>query len=90
MSSTEHYEPPPNGFRTFLIVWVTQSISIFGNGITFFATTIWLTQVLYPRDDQKPELALAISAIALPPPCRLSLARPSRGPGPTGMIASTP
>ncbi len=56
---------PANGFRTFLIVWATQSISVFGSALTFFATTIWLTQVLYPRAEQKPELAFALSAITL-------------------------
>jgi len=59
------YEPPPNGFRTFLIVWVTQSISVFGSALTFFAVTIWLTQVLYPDPAQKPELAAALAAISL-------------------------
>ena len=59
------YETPPNGFRTFLIVWVSQSVSVFGSALTFFATTIWLTQVLYPQPEQKPDLALALSAIAL-------------------------
>src|SRR5688572_11712315 len=65
MSSTENYEPPKNGFRTFLILWLTQSLSAFGSQLTFFALTIWLAQVLYPRPEQKPELALALSAIAL-------------------------
>jgi len=62
---TDHYEPPKNGFRTFLIIWATQSISVFGSALTFFAVTIWLTQVLYPRPEQKPELAFAISAVSL-------------------------
>lgn len=43
------YQPPPNGWRTFLIVWATQSISVFGSDLTFFALSIWLTQTLYPR-----------------------------------------
>jgi MFS transporter, DHA3 family, macrolide efflux protein len=59
------YEPPPNGFRTFLIVWASQAVSIFGSALTFFATTIWLTQSLYARPDQKPELAAALSAISI-------------------------
>ena len=59
------YQAPPNGFRTFLIVWVTQSISVFGSALTFFAVTIWLTQRLYPRPEQKPELAFALSAVSL-------------------------
>ncbi|HEY3315054.1 MAG TPA: MFS transporter [Bacillota bacterium] len=62
---TRPYEPPKDGFRTFLIVWVTQSISVLGSNLTFFATTIWLTQVLYPRPEQKPELAWALSAVSL-------------------------
>ena len=59
------YQAPPNGFRTFLIVWITQSISVFGSALTFFAITIWLTQTLYPLPEQKPQLALALSATAL-------------------------
>ncbi len=59
------YQPPPNGWRTFLIVWFTQSISVFGTALTFFSVTIWLTQTLYPRPEQKPELALALSVVSL-------------------------
>lgn len=65
MSSTENYEPPKNGWRTFVIMWLTQSISAFGSQLTFFALTIWLAQTVYPMPEQKPELALALSAIAL-------------------------
>ncbi|HYP40202.1 MAG TPA: MFS transporter [Chloroflexia bacterium] len=65
MSATEHYEAPPNGFRTFLILWVTQSLSAFGSALTFFAITIWLAQTLYPREEQKPQLAFALTAISL-------------------------
>lgn len=57
--------PPPNGFRTFLIVWGTQSISVFGSALTLFAINIWLTQTLYPLPSQKPQLAAALSAINL-------------------------
>src|SRR3954471_6436168 len=62
---TKPYEPPPNGFRTFLIIWGSQSISVFGSALTFFAITIWLTQVLYPRPEQKPELAGALAVVSL-------------------------
>jgi DHA3 family macrolide efflux protein-like MFS transporter len=65
LNSVEHYDPPTNGFRTFIIVWATQSISLVGNGITFFATIIWLTQVQYPDPDQKAQLGLAISLVSL-------------------------
>jgi MFS family permease len=46
-------------------VWATQSLSVLGSGVAFFALTIWLAQVLYPRPEQKPELAAAISLISL-------------------------
>lgn len=59
------FTPPPHGFRTFLILWASQSVSVFGSAVTFFAITIWLTQVLYPSPDQKPQLALALSAVSL-------------------------
>ncbi|MBI1742671.1 MFS transporter [Candidatus Acetothermia bacterium] len=59
------YQPPPHGFRTFLIVWATQSISVFGSALTFFSLTIWLTQVLYPHPEQKVELAFALSWVSL-------------------------
>ncbi len=62
---TSEYTPPANGFRTFLIVWGTQSISVFGSALTFFALNIWLLQSLYPKPEQKPQLALAISAMGL-------------------------
>lgn len=59
------YEPPAHGFRTFLILWATQSVSVFGSALTFFAITIWLTQVRYPAEAQKAELAFALSANSL-------------------------
>ena len=62
-STAQAYQPPANGFRTFLIVWITQSVSVFGSALTFFALTIWLTQVLYPNPDQKPLLAGALAAL---------------------------
>jgi MFS transporter, DHA3 family, macrolide efflux protein len=64
MTST-HYTPPPHGWRTFLIVWATQSLSVVGTGVTLFATIIWLSQTLYPHPAQKPQLALALSVVTL-------------------------
>ncbi len=64
-SASSTYTPPANGFRTFLIVWITQSISVFGSGLTVFALNIWMITDLYPLPSQKPELALAISATSL-------------------------
>jgi MFS family permease len=59
------YRPPENGFRTFLILWATQSVSAIGSALTFFAITIWLTQVLYPAPEQKAQLAFALSIVSL-------------------------
>jgi len=59
------YQPPAHGWRTFVIIWLTQSLSVIGSALTFFAINIWVVQVLYPRPEQKPELALALSAMAL-------------------------
>lgn len=59
------YQPPMHGWRTFWIVWLTQSFSALGSQLTFFAIIIWLTQVLYPLPEDKPELAFAISALGI-------------------------
>lgn len=59
------YRPPANGWRTFLIVWATQSLSVLGSALTFFAINVWLTQTLYARPEQKPELAAALAACSL-------------------------
>ena len=59
-NSTVPYQAPPNGWRTFLIVWATQSVSVFGSALTQFAITIWLTTSLYPSVQQKPQLAWAM------------------------------
>lgn len=59
------YQAPPNGFRTFLIVWATQSVSVFGSALTLFATTIWLTTVRFPAAEQKSDLAFALAANSL-------------------------
>jgi MFS transporter, DHA3 family, macrolide efflux protein len=62
------YQAPKNGFRTFVILWATQSVSVFGSALTFFAMGIYLPQTLYPAPEQQPQLAFALSAMAL---CRM-------------------
>ncbi|MGE5561567.1 MAG: MFS transporter [Chloroflexota bacterium] len=59
------YVPPKNGFRTFLIVLVTQSVSVLGSALTFFVTNVWVAQVLYGRPEQKAQLAMAVSVLGL-------------------------
>jgi len=62
---TSTYTPPPHGFRTFVIVWAAQSLSVVGSGMTGFALNVYLAQVLYPAPEQKAELALAFTALNL-------------------------
>jgi MFS transporter, DHA3 family, macrolide efflux protein len=70
---------PANGFRTFLIVWLTQSISVFGSALTLFAVTIWLTQVLYPGPEQLRQLALAVSGVSIARAVAIVVASPLAG-----------
>jgi MFS transporter, DHA3 family, macrolide efflux protein len=59
------YTPPRHGFRTFLIVWAAQSLSVIGSGMRGFALNVYLAQVLYPAPEQKAELALAFTVLNL-------------------------
>lgn len=61
----QEYTPPANGFRTFLIVWATQSVSVFGSALTGFAINIWMLTSLYPLPEQKPQLAGALALVNL-------------------------
>lgn len=56
---------PPHGFRTFVILWASQSLSLIGSDLTLFAANIWLVQTLYPRPEQHAALAFALSATSL-------------------------
>lgn len=59
------YEPSTHGWRTFLIMWSTQAVSVMGTALTLFAINIWLTQSRYPLPEQRPQLAAALSAVNL-------------------------
>jgi MFS transporter, DHA3 family, macrolide efflux protein len=59
------HTPPPNGFRTFTIVWLTQSLSVVGSAMMGFALNVYLVQGLYPAPGQRAELALALTALNL-------------------------
>lgn len=65
MDQQHPYTPPANGFRTFVILWATQALSVFGSQLTYFAMTVWLTTELYPLPEQKPALAAALSLVSL-------------------------
>ncbi|AZI44741.1 MFS transporter (plasmid) [Deinococcus psychrotolerans] len=58
-------DPPPNGFRTFSILWASQSVSVLGSALSAFAFNIYLAQTVFPLESQKPQLALALSVTAL-------------------------
>jgi MFS family permease len=59
------YAPPPGGFRTFVVIWAAQSLSVIGSGMTGFALNVYLAQVLYPAPEQKAELAFAYTVLSL-------------------------
>ena len=73
------YQVPEKGFRTFLILWVSQSVSVFGSALTLFAITVWLTQVLYAAPEQQPQLALALVVVSLAHSLPTILAGPLAG-----------
>jgi len=56
---------PSRGFRTFLILWASQSVSVIGTALTFFAINVYLAQEVFPDPAQRPQLAAALSAVAL-------------------------
>ena len=59
------YAAPRHGFRTFVIVWAAESLSVIGSGMTGFALNVYLAQVLYPAPDQKAGLAVAFTVLNL-------------------------
>jgi MFS family permease len=46
-------------------MWLTQSLSVFGSGMTGLAMNVYLAQTLYPAPEQKAELALAFTILNL-------------------------
>lgn len=55
----------PDGWRTFVWLWSSQAFSVLGSAVAGFAFNIYLTVTRYPLAEQKPQLALALSATAL-------------------------
>jgi len=55
-------EAPHGGFRAFLVLWASQTLSLFGTLVTQFAVNVWLARDLFPSPHQKPQLALALTA----------------------------
>jgi MFS family permease len=59
------YQAPKGGFRTFLIIWLSQSVSVFGSALTYFAVNIWLVESAYPRPEQGGQLAWALATLGI-------------------------
>ncbi|MBA4494133.1 hypothetical protein ACFO25_10710 [Paenactinomyces guangxiensis] len=58
-------EKKANGFRTFIILWITQGFSALGSALSYFTFVFWLTQNVYPHSSQKAELIYALTVLSL-------------------------
>lgn len=67
------------GFRAFLALWASQTLSLFGTTVTQFAVSVWLVRDVFPDPSQKPQLALALSATGLASAAPLIFAMPIAG-----------
>lgn len=65
MSSPGSFEAQRGGWRTFLALWGSQSVSQVGSYVSWFALNVYVAQTLFPRPDQKASLALALGAFAI-------------------------
>ena len=48
-------------FRTFCVMWATQSLSLVGSAVSLFTTNIWLAAAWYPTDPHALSRALALN-----------------------------
>lgn len=55
----------PGGWRTFLALWASQSLSLLATNVAWFAITIYFTTVVYAADSQRAQLALMVGALGL-------------------------
>jgi MFS family permease len=78
-TTSDRYEAPEHGWRTFVVVWASQSLSVFGTSLTLFAVTIWLAQVVYGDPAQRQSLSLSLSVVALCTGVPLVLTAPFAG-----------
>lgn len=67
MTDGESYQPPAHGFRTFVVVWATQSLSMLGSVVGWFALTVWLSQQIPTQEELGPKLAIIGLLGAIPP-----------------------
>jgi len=66
-------------FHAFLVLWGSQTLSLFGTMVSQFAVNIWLARDLYPLAAQKPQLALALTATGFATTGPLIFAMPIAG-----------
>jgi MFS family permease len=71
--------PAENRFRAFLVLWGSQTLSLFGTMVSQFAVNVWLARDLYPLAAQKPQLALALTATGFATTGPLIFAMPIAG-----------
>jgi len=62
MDEPPRLDAPPDGFRKFLVLWGSQTLSLFGTFVSTFAVNVWLVRDLFPLPSQKPALAWALTA----------------------------
>lgn len=74
-------EPPKHEdrFPAFLALWGSQTLSLFGSMISQFAVNVWLVRDLYPHPEQKPALALALTATGIASSAPLIFGMPVAG-----------
>src|SRR5262249_36126404 len=56
---------PRSRYPAFLVLWGSQTLSLFGTMVSQFAVNVWLARDLYPLHAQKPQLALALTATGI-------------------------
>jgi MFS family permease len=61
------------------VLWATQTLSLFGTFVTQFAVNIWLTVEKYPRPEDRPALALGLTAATLASTAPLIIGMPLAG-----------
>ncbi len=79
MSSAQTATPHEDRFPAFLVLWGSQTLSLFGTMVSQFAVNVWLVRDLYPLPTQKPQLALALTATAFAMTGPLIFAMPVAG-----------
>jgi MFS family permease len=73
------HPPAENRFRAFLVLWGSQTLSLFGTMVSQFAINVWLARDLFPLASQKPQLALALTATGFATTAPLIFAMPIAG-----------